>query len=366
MHPENTLPSLPIVLASAFEFLPVCFKGYTDRGSFSLQFRRSTGLFPTEYCQQNSGDCSYNSQDMKQTNRLPQHLIERFSEYVEQRRSIALATVLSTEGSTYSKSGNQILISDEGRCHGLVSGGCLENDLAEWSARAIASGTPEWVDYDLRSDDDVFGLGVGCEGAMRILVQPLLAETGYEPLRSWLTQLDEAGDVDARFPSRADGGEITFRLSGPRNVLVLGAGQDAEPLVGFCRALGWRVTVVDHRPAYVSRLRESQDCAILCVPVDDFSAALELDGFDAVIVMSHHLASDRQYLKCLAESSIGFIGLLGPPHRRDRLLGEIGASREQLADRLRSPVGRRIGGRGPEAIALEIAAELQEYFSGTG
>ena len=170
----------------------------------------------------------------------------------------------------------------------------------------------------------------------------------------------------SEFQTRADGGEITFRLSGPRNVLVLGAGQDAEPLVGFCRALGWRVTVVDHRPAYVSRLRESQDCAILCVPVDDFSAALELDGFDAVIVMSHHLASDRQYLKCLAESSIGFIGLLGPPHRRDRLLGEIGASREQLADRLRSPVGRRIGGRGPEAIALEIAAELQEYFSGTG
>jgi xanthine/CO dehydrogenase XdhC/CoxF family maturation factor len=303
---------------------------------------------------------------MNQTTRLPQHLIERFSEYVEQRRAIALATVLSTEGSTYSKSGNQILISDKGRCHGLVSGGCLENDLAEWSARAIASGKPEWVDYDLRSDDDVFGLGVGCEGAMRILVQPLLAETGYEPLRSWLAQLDEAAVVDATFPAAADGGEIKFCLSGPRDVLILGAGQDAEPLVGFCRALGWRVTVSDHRPAYVSRLAESQDCSILCTPVDEFSTALDLDRFDAVVVMSHHLASDRQYLKCLAESSIGFIGLLGPPHRRDRLLSEIGAIRKQLADRLRSPVGRRIGGRGPEAIALEIAAELQEYFSGTG
>ena len=303
---------------------------------------------------------------MNQTTRLPQHLIECFSEYVEEGRSIALATVLSTEGSTYSKSGNQILISDEGRCHGLVSGGCLENDLAEWSARAIASGKPEWVDYDLRSDDDVFGLGVGCEGAMRILVQPLLAETGYEPLRSWLAQLEKAAFVDASFPTGSDGGEMTFRLSGPREVLVLGAGQDAEPLVGFCRVLGWRVTVVDHRPAYVSRLGESQDCSILCGPVDELSKTLGLDGFDAVIVMSHHLASDRQYLKCLAESSIGFIGLLGPPHRRDRLLSEIGESRERLAGRLHSPVGRRIGGRGPEAIALEIAAELQEYFSGTG
>ncbi|MDH3841580.1 MAG: XdhC family protein, partial [Chromatiales bacterium] len=76
---------------------------------------------------------------------MPQNLIERFSAYVEQYRPVALATVLSTEGSTYSKAGNHILISDNGRCHGLVSGGCLENDLAEWSARAIASGNPEWV-----------------------------------------------------------------------------------------------------------------------------------------------------------------------------------------------------------------------------
>ena len=301
---------------------------------------------------------------MDQITRLPQYLIERFSAYVEQRRPVALATVLSTEGSTYSKSGNHILISDNGRCHGLVSGGCLENDLAEWSARAIASGNPEWVDYDLRSDDDVFGLGVGCEGAMRILVQPMLAATGYEPLRGWLAQIDEAGVVDAGFPTGPEGGEVRFRLSGPHEILVLGAGQDAEPLVGFCRALGWRVTVLDHRPAYVARLRESQNCTILCAPVDELGKALDLGRFDAVIVMSHHLASDRQYLKCLAESSTGFVGLLGPPHRRDRLLGEIGDSRERLEDRLRSPVGRRIGGRGPEAIALEIAAELQEYFSG--
>jgi len=354
-----------MVLSSAFVSLPDWFKGYTDRESFSRQFRRSTGLLPTDYYQQNSGDCGYNSRDMNQITRLPQYLVERFSAYVEQRRPVALATVLSTEGSTYSKSGNHILISDNGRCHGLVSGGCLENDLAEWSARAIASGKSEWVDYDLRSDDDVFGLGVGCEGAMRILVQPLLAATRYEPLRGWLAQIDAAGVVDASFPTGPEGGEIRFRLSGPREVLVLGAGQDAEPLVGFCRTLGWRVTVVDHRPAYIARLGESQDCAIMCAPVDELGETLDLGHFDAVIVMSHHLASDRQYLKCLAESSIGFIGLLGPPHRRDRLLGEIGESRERLGDRLRSPVGRRIGGRGPEAIALEIAAELQEYFSGT-
>jgi xanthine dehydrogenase accessory factor len=79
--------------------------------------------------------------------------------------------------------------------------------------------------------------------------------------------------------------------------------------------------------------------------------------------MSHNLEADRAYLKTVAGSPIEFIGLLGPPHRRDRLLGEIGDDASKLGDRLHAPVGDQIGGRGPAAIALEIAAELQSKFS---
>ena len=78
--------------------------------------------------------------------------------------------------------------------------------------------------------------------------------------------------------------------------------------------------------------------------------------------MSHSLEADRKYLEALARSDLGFIGLLGPPHRRKRLLDDLGEETACLLDgRLRAPVGKRIGGRGPAAIALEIAAELQEY-----
>jgi xanthine/CO dehydrogenase XdhC/CoxF family maturation factor len=145
-------------------------------------------------------------------------------------------------------------------------------------------------------------------------------------------------------------------------VLLLGAGQDADPLVQFCRSLGWRVTVTDHRSAYAARMQEQHTCDSWCIPVAEIGDRVELDKFDAAIVMSHHLTSDRQYLLALTESSIQFIGLLGPPHRRDRLLNEMGDVRSKLDGRLRSPVGKRIGGRGPAAIALEVAAELQEYF----
>ena len=90
---------------------------------------------------------------------------------------------------------------------------------------------------------------------------------------------------------------------------------------------------------------------------------VDLNRFDAAIVMSHHLVSDRSYLGVLAATDIPFVGLLGPPRRRERLLDDLGDSAAGLGNRLRSPVGTKIGGRGPAAIALEIVAELQAFFS---
>ena len=292
--------------------------------------------------------------------RLSQALIESFTGFVANNEAVALVTVLSTAGSTYSKQGSQMLIGADGSVHGLLSGGCLENDLAERAANVIESGQTDWVEYDLRDDDDVFGLGVGCEGAMRLQIQPLLPASGYEPFAGWLATLVSSPTVDASFET--DRGPVTLTLDRPYAVLLLGAGQDADPLLLFCRSLGWRVMVLDHRPAHIARIESAHACDCRCVPVANVGQDVDLNPFDAAIVMSHHLASDRQYLCTLADSSIDFIGLLGPPHRRDRLLREVGAVGEQLAPRLRSPVGKRIGGRGPAAIALEVAAELQQYF----
>jgi xanthine/CO dehydrogenase XdhC/CoxF family maturation factor len=146
-------------------------------------------------------------------------------------------------------------------------------------------------------------------------------------------------------------------------LLILGAGQDAIPLLAFSVALGWKVTVSDHRPAAIERLSGSGAAAIECVPFGDIRQHYDLAAFDAVIVMSHNLDADRAYLKALLDSPVEFVGLLGPPHRRDRLLRELGGDADKLSGRLRGPVGKRIGGRGPAAIALEIAAELQAYFT---
>jgi len=254
-----------------------------------------------------------------------------------------------------------MLVNENGDFHGMLSGGCLEGDLAERSRKVIETNIADVVTYDLRGDDDVFGLGVGCEGALRILIQPICASSSYEPFSSLVRALEDEPFADI---SLADAGETgSTRILAPLRLLILGAGQDAEPLVLFTVALGWRVSVSDHRPASVARLESSPAASVECVPVEDVGSHFDLSKFDAAIIMSHNLAADRSYLGTLADSSLGFIGLLGPPHRRDRLLGELGEAAEKLGERLRAPVGRQIGGRGPAAIALEITAELQAHFS---
>jgi xanthine/CO dehydrogenase XdhC/CoxF family maturation factor len=154
------------------------------------------------------------------------------------------------------------------------------------------------------------------------------------------------------------------RLLPPPRILVLGAGLDAEPLVRFADQLGWRVTVQDHRSAYIAKGRFDAAERILCEPPERVAETLALDRYEAVIVMSHHLDTDRKYLAQLAGTRIPYIGLLGPPHRRQRLLSELGAPASGLEHRLHGPAGFDIGADGPASIALSIVAEMLADMKG--
>jgi xanthine dehydrogenase accessory factor len=340
-----------------------------------------------------------------------------FAQWAAEGRPLVLATVFETAGSTYSKPGAQMLITADGKFQGMLSGGCLEGDLALRAATVISSASPQTVSYDLgQNDEELWGLGVGCDGLMRIFLQPLVAANGYEPFTSMskafagdndqvaITVLESSlqelpagstlvtvsGDLgwtdigkawqpqfralEGGVPGRSEstcesmaleGNEIRVLVSilrPPPSVLVLGGGLDAEPVVRFADELGWRVTISDHRPAYI----ESGDFAtaeqICCLPVAEIATELDLNIFSAVIVMSHHLASDRQYLQQIAVVSIPYVGLLGPPDRRQRLLDDLGDVADRLAGRIHGPAGIDIGARGPAPIALSIIAEMHQFL----
>lgn len=343
-------------------------------------------------------------------------LLQTFDDWRKRGGPLVLGTVYDTLGSTYSKPGHRILIAANGDYQGLVSGGCLEGDLAERARTVVNTGKPTAVTYDLRNEaDELFGLGVGCNGLLRVFLQTLNEDDGYEPfaaiaqallgVQPAATATIIESEVDAAAPgatlvcsadsSRAFGlapaaaaelaararevlrdGRPRFRVAEPGysvlyaplkpipRLLVLGAGLDAMPLVGMATELGWRVTVADHRPAYVARSGfECAERTLLVVP-DALCAHLVLDDFDAIVVMSHHLTTDRKYLGQLANVRAAYLGILGPAARRERLLGELAEQGVALHARLRGPVGLDIGADSPESIALSILAELQAAFAG--
>jgi xanthine/CO dehydrogenase XdhC/CoxF family maturation factor len=147
------------------------------------------------------------------------------------------------------------------------------------------------------------------------------------------------------------------------HLLVCGAGPDADPVVSSARTLGWRVTVVDHRPAYAQAARFPGATVVLGA-ASELRQRVDPGCCHAAIVMSHHLASDAAYLKSLAEADApGYIGLLGPAARRRRLAAEIGTLTERLQGRLRGPVGLNIGAVTPEGIAMAIIAQIHAWLA---
>ncbi len=315
-------------------------------------------------------------------------LLKCFDTWRDEGRTLVLATVVGTAGSTYTKAGHRILITDTGDCAGLVSGGCLENDLAVHARQVVLSGDARIITYDLRGDgEEVFGLGIGCDGMLRILLQRLTPADGYEPFSGLAAILrgDRAGhcavvladhgelqmgrtlisaNSDFDQPGLASVDVLYTDLRPLPRLLVLGAGQDAVPVVSLADTLGWRVTLVDHRPAYLDRPGFAAAETRVCAPADELADRVPLPTFAAAIVMSHHLATDRRHLVTLAGSPVPYIGLLGPPGRRDRLLRELGAAADGLVARLQGPAGLDIGADSPESIALSILAQIHAQSHG--
>jgi xanthine dehydrogenase accessory factor len=317
-----------------------------------------------------------------------------------------LATVVATAGSTYRKPGARMMIMADGSYLGLLSGGCLEADLELHAKSVLDSGVARAVEYDMRGPDDIlFGIGAGCEGAMRVMLEPAgvgtlaaaaLAAAGRATcagVETWLLTVHEstdlplgtygAGDqlpavaIRAAQQVMAEGASRAFEFDAPGrtrcyiqflapapHLLICGGGPDAQPVAAAARALRWRVTVIDHRPAFAVGAR-FPGAHVLLADASALRSAVALESCHAAVVMSHHLASDASYLRELGLAGApAFVGLLGPASRRARLAGELGAAAGALHGRLRGPVGMDLGAVTPEGIALAIISQIHAWLAG--
>ena len=307
-----------------------------------------------------------------------------------------LGIVVATEGSTYRKPGALVLLDRAGLRHGVISGGCLEPELERRAQAVFAAGSAALVDFDTRSDEDlVFGSGTGCRGRVHLLLLPLPSGA---PLPQAFRQAIAAGatidlaltlaganpgsgsaTVDgaprstwfwnvhgAALTERTGAADLHLRIAPPPRVLLLGAGPETPPLLESMQRFGWFSTVVEHRARWSAFARAVRSDRHIDAAPAAAAALLAGAANDAAIVMSHNFVLDAQHLRWCANGDIGYVGLLGPPARRDALLAELGGDAQRLRPRLHAPVGLDLGGSGPEAIALAIMAELQRHFAQRG
>ena len=315
----------------------------------------------------------------------------------------ALATVVRVRGSAYRREGARILVREDGSYECLLSGGCLEPAVAEAAAQVIATGAASVREYDLE-EDSVWSLGIGCSGAVDILIERL----EDDPItRAWFDVLAGAeaavlvkpltggegrllvrqddvfgslgnGALDSRAASRArerlragfpqsgpervGGEELFFEISAaPPELVVFGAGSDAEPLAKGAWDLGFAVTVVDVREAFLSAARFPH-ATLVPAHFSRFDQTVGLMERSFVVIMNHHLERDRQCLHFALESAAPYIGALGPRSRYQKLLRALRAEGyvpdDAKLSRVRSPVGLALGAETPEEIAVSILGEI--------
>ncbi|RYD23144.1 MAG: XdhC family protein [Verrucomicrobiaceae bacterium] len=280
-----------------------------------------------------------------------------------QNSRLALATLVAREGSSYRQPGARMLIGEDGSFVGSISGGCLEEGIANTALEVFSQRKTKRVVIDTRPH-------FGCPGKLHVLVEEMdpafVSRIGSElrARRSLLLVTDAGG---TRF---ADGetGELLEKVCPPPRLVAIGWTPDMDPVLGFAARLGWELHRVLRDPRMIAETAAVAGETIRALAADEMVATFKPDTTTAVLVMTHHLATDFGFLREILPAGYGYVGLLGSKRRRETLLAELGElgllEDPVVTDRLHAPVGLDLGGHHPSTIALAIVAEIQAVLAG--
>jgi xanthine dehydrogenase accessory factor len=352
-------------------------------------------------------------------------ILDAYDRAATQGRRTALATVVHLEGSSYRRPGARMLVTDEGEAIGAISGGCLEGDALRKALAAIAQGRSKLVTYDTSDEEDVsIGVQLGCAGIIQVLFEPIdpgrpnnpiellrsaASLRGHAVLGTLFSLRDRRGpqpgtcllmgsdgntqgrcaveDVSASLGSDmaaalarrtssfhgyagADGEWTAFLeyIQPPVRIVLVGAGNDAMPMMRIADTLGWEVHVVDGRGSHAREDRFVAACQVLVSRPEEALRQIPVDERTAFVLMTHNYRYDLDMLKALLPLNIPYVGVLGPRKRLDRMLEELqsGGHRfsEQELAKLHGPTGLDIGAETAEEIALSVTSEIQAILTG--
>lgn len=297
-----------------------------------------------------------------------------------------LATLVDAQGSSYRRPGARLLLPADAPRIGSISGGCLEEDIVARAKTVLASGEPELVVYDTTSDNDlVWGVGLGCHGVVRVLIERVAPSPSWARTLISNTAAHRPTDLEVVWGKRSGApvvqgtrladnpdskplpGVFHETLQPPTAVYVYGAGDDARPLVRILKELGWRVCVSDPRSAFATAERFSTADRVVVSPASQLVELTDPPSDALAVVMTHHYVHDLPILGALIQRPLRYIGLLGPKKRGERILSDLGKQGLQLTPqqlaRLHSPVGLDLGADTPEEVALSIVAEMRAVLA---
>ena len=349
--------------------------------------------------------------------------MQAFDKADKNGKQTALATVVHVEGSSYRRAGARMLITEDGELTGAISGGCLEGDALRKARLVMAQNRPMLVTYDTTDDDDAkLGVGLGCNGIIHILIEPIQADKQENPIQLFklflskrepvvlitlFTMNDKQAaqpgtcllltkkeDIKGTFPDEAikdmlladakdvlvNGNSVTktyiygdkftcfIELLQPAVSLVLfGAGNDAIPLVQLSAVLGWHIYIVDGRSNYAIPERFPLAKKIIMARPENALAQIVTDDRTVIILMTHNYIYDMAVLKQLLPLQLPYVGVLGPKKRLLRMLEELKDEGTEITDKqlasVYGPTGLDIGSENADEIALSIIAEMQAVLN---
>jgi xanthine/CO dehydrogenase XdhC/CoxF family maturation factor len=354
------------------------------------------------------------------------NIIKSYDEAITSGKESVIATLVHLEGSSYRRPGARMLITDDGNITGAISGGCLEGDALQKALLVLSQQQSKIVTYDTTDEDDnSFGVGLGCNGVIQVLIEPVKPTDSMNPvefLRAIIDNrqkavlvtlfsledkkypqpgtcffLDSSGNFkgnlldstlemavkkDAALVYSAEKSAFKKYISDKYTLTafieyikpavslnIIGAGNDVIPLVEMADLLGWESRVVDGRSSHARPERFEKSCQVLVSKPENVLEQISIDEQTVFLLMTHNYNYDKAMLRILLDKNVSYIGMLGPKKKLDRMLDEFNEEgftlTDEQKDKIFAPVGLDIGAETAEEIAVSIIAEIKVFLSGS-
>lgn len=350
-----------------------------------------------------------------------QQILQAYQNCKTRNQKAALATVVKVDGSAYRRPGARMLVTEDGELTGAISGGCLEGDALRKAQTVIFQQKSMLVTYDTTDEDDQkFGVGLGCNGIIQVLIEPLDFEDDSNPVELLKVALSDRipGILVTAFSlknSRAEqlGSRILYKsneiigkpksldpilleqiqnefhaidekqvstlkqysepeetwvffeaISPSIHLLLFGAGNDTIPIAKLASLLGWDLTLIDGRKNHATAQRFPTATNIIIESADKAVAGLEPDKNTVALLMTHNFEYEAVVLKDLIPYSLPYIGILGPKKKTEKLIARLESEGIKVStENIYAPIGLDIGAEGSEEIALSALAEIKAVLA---